>query len=144
MSVIGYARVSTVLRSEKRSGSTTEGRDQLQTVLDFIRRGDTLVVTKLDRLARSLADLSRLGWSEGANLVIDVRWGENDPERDRRYAAELVALSPDVTLGVGTLATTALHHATSTLPVVFASVADPVGSDLVDSLARPGGNITGL
>jgi DNA invertase Pin-like site-specific DNA recombinase len=78
MSVIGYARVSTsdqdlsiqeealrtagctVLRSEKRSGSTTEGRDQLQTVLDFIQRGDTLVVTKLDRLARSLADLSRI------------------------------------------------------------------------------------
>ena len=78
MSVIGYARVSTtdqdlsiqeealrtagctVLRSEKRSGSTTEGRDQLQTVLDFIQRGDTLVITKLDRLARSLADLSRI------------------------------------------------------------------------------------
>jgi DNA invertase Pin-like site-specific DNA recombinase len=78
MATIGYARVSTVdqdlgiqeealrtagctvLRSEKRSGSTTEGRDQLQTVLDFIQRGDTLVVTKLDRLARSLADLSRI------------------------------------------------------------------------------------
>jgi ABC-type uncharacterized transport system substrate-binding protein len=77
-----------------------------------------------------------LGWSEGANLAIDVRWGENDPERDRRYAAELVGLGPDVILGLGTLATAALHHATSTLPIVFAFVSDPVGSGLVDSLAR--------
>ena len=99
--------------------------------------------------ARRRLDLFRkalmlLGWSEGANLVFDIRWGENNPERDRRYATELIALSPDVILSVGTLATTALRDATSTLPVVFASVADPVGSDLVDSLARPGGNITGF
>ncbi len=88
--------------------------------------------------------LRQLGWSDGRNVRIDVRWGENDPDRDRKYAAELVALAPDVLLAAGTLGVLALQKATRTVPIVFMRVSDPVGAGLVDSLARPGGNTTGF
>ncbi len=88
--------------------------------------------------------LQQLGWSDGRNVRIDIRWGENDVDRDRRYAAELVALAPDVILASGTLSVTALQHITRTLPIVFVRVSDPVGAGFVDSLARPGGNTTGF
>jgi putative tryptophan/tyrosine transport system substrate-binding protein len=88
--------------------------------------------------------LQQLGWSDGRNVRIDTRWGENDVERDRRYAAELVALAPDVVLAAGTLSVTALQHVTHTLPIVFVDVSDPVGAGFVDTLARPGGNVTGF
>jgi len=70
--------------------------------------------------------------------------GANDVERSRKYAAELVTLAPDVILASGSPAVAALQQATPTLPIVFVSVIDPVGSGFVDSLARPGGNITGF
>ena len=88
--------------------------------------------------------LERFGWSDDRNVRFDVRWGENDPERDRKYAAELVALGPDVILASGTLAVTALQKATRTVPIVFVRVSDPVGAGIVDSPARPGGNATGF
>jgi putative tryptophan/tyrosine transport system substrate-binding protein len=88
--------------------------------------------------------LQQSGWSDGRNLRIDTRWSENEVERNRRYAAELVALAPDVLLATGTLAVTALQSVTRTLPVVFVAVSDPVGAGLVDTLARPGGNTTGF
>jgi len=88
--------------------------------------------------------LQQLGWSDGRNIRIDIRWGENDPDRDRGYAAELVALAPDLILASGTLSVAALRHATRTLPIVFVQVSDPVGAGIVDSLARPGGHITGF
>jgi putative tryptophan/tyrosine transport system substrate-binding protein len=88
--------------------------------------------------------LQQLGWSDGRNMRIDTRWGENDVDRERRYAAELVALTPDVILASGTLSVTALQHVTRRLPIVFAGVSDPVGAGLVDTLARPGGNVTGF
>ena len=88
--------------------------------------------------------LQQLGWSDGRNIRIDTRWGENDVDRDRGYAAELVALAPDLILASGTLSVAALRHATRTLPIVFVEVSDPVGAGLVDSLSRPGGNITGF
>ena len=88
--------------------------------------------------------LQQLGWSDGRNIRIDTRWGENDVDRDRGYAAELVALAPDLILASGTLSVAALRHATRTLPIVFVEVSDPVGAGLVDTLARPGGNITGF
>jgi len=88
--------------------------------------------------------MQELGWTEGRNLRIDYRWGANDADRDRRYAAELVALAPDVILAAGTLSVAALQHVTRTLPLVFVQVTDPVGAGLVDSLARPGGNTTGF
>jgi putative ABC transport system substrate-binding protein len=88
--------------------------------------------------------LQQLGWTEGRNRRIDVRWGENDVDRERRYAAELIALAPDIFLAAGTLSVAALHRVTRTLPIVFVIVADPVGAGLVDTLARPGGNVTGF
>ena len=72
--------------------------------------------------------LKQLDWSDGRNVRIDTRWGENDIDRDRRYAAELVALAPDVILANGTLSVAALQHATRTLPIVFVGVSDPVGA----------------
>jgi putative ABC transport system substrate-binding protein len=88
--------------------------------------------------------MQQLGWSDGRNVRIDVRWGANDIDRDRKYAAELVALAPDVILASGTLSAAALQNVTRTLPIVFAQIADPVGAGLVDTLARPGGNTTGF
>jgi putative ABC transport system substrate-binding protein len=88
--------------------------------------------------------LQQLGWTEGRNIRIDIRWGENDVDRDRKYAAELVALAPDVILAAGTLSVTALQRASRTLPIVFVAVSDPVGAGLVARLDRPGGSTTGF
>jgi putative ABC transport system substrate-binding protein len=88
--------------------------------------------------------LQQLGWSDGRNVRFDIRWHENDADRARTYAAELVALAPDVILVGNTPGVMALQHVTRTLPIVFASVADPVGAGFVDNLARPGGNATGF
>ena len=86
--------------------------------------------------------LQQLGWSEGRNVRIDIRWGGNVVERDRRYAAELIALAPDVILAVGTLSVTALQRDSHATPIVFNSVSDPVGAGFVNNLAHPGGNVT--
>jgi putative tryptophan/tyrosine transport system substrate-binding protein len=88
--------------------------------------------------------LQQLGWSDGGNVRIDTRWGANDVDRDRRYAAELAALAPDVVLAAGTLSVAALQHVTRSLQIVFVQVSDPVGAGLVDTLARPGGSTTGF
>jgi putative ABC transport system substrate-binding protein len=88
--------------------------------------------------------MQQLGWSDGRNVRFDVRWGENNIDRDRKYAAELVALAPDIILASGTLSVTTLQNITRTIPIVFAQIADPVGAGLVDTLARPGGNTTGF
>ncbi|HVI61285.1 MAG TPA: ABC transporter substrate binding protein, partial [Bradyrhizobium sp.] len=96
------------------------------------------------RVAAFQQVLQQLGWSEGRNARIDTRWGENDVEYERQYAAELVTLAPDVMLASGTQSVAALQRATRTLPIVFVGVADPVGAGLIDSLARPGGNTTGF
>jgi putative ABC transport system substrate-binding protein len=88
--------------------------------------------------------LQQLGWSDGGNTHIDVRWGANDPELDRKYAAELVALAPEVIVTAGTEGTAALQRATRTVPIVFATVSDPVGAGFVENLSRPGGNTTGF
>jgi len=96
------------------------------------------------RLAAFQQALQQLGWSDGRHMRIDLRWGENDSDRARRYAQELVALAPDIFLAEATVSVTALQHVTRALPIVFAAVADPVGAGFVDSLSRPGGNITGF
>jgi putative ABC transport system substrate-binding protein len=88
--------------------------------------------------------LQQLGWSDGRNVRIDIRWGANDIDLDRKYAAELVALAPDIILASGTLSVVALQHVTHTVPIVFVQMSDPVGAGLVDTLARPGGNTTGF
>jgi putative ABC transport system substrate-binding protein len=96
------------------------------------------------RFAAFQQALQQLGWSDGRNVRIDIRGSENDADRARRYAQDLVALAPDVFLADGTVALASLRHVTRALPIVFAAVADPVGAGFVDSLSRPGGNITGF
>jgi putative tryptophan/tyrosine transport system substrate-binding protein len=88
--------------------------------------------------------LKQLGWTNGQNVRIDIRAGAGDPERLRRHADELVALAPDVILATGASAIAPLLKATRTVPIVFTNVVDPVGAGFVDSLARPGGNVTGF
>jgi putative tryptophan/tyrosine transport system substrate-binding protein len=97
-----------------------------------------------DRLAAFHQGLQELGWRIGHNVRIDTRWSADNADQSAKYAAELVALAPDIVLASGTLAVTALQHISRTLPIVFASVADPVGAGIVDSLAHPGGNATGF
>jgi putative ABC transport system substrate-binding protein len=88
--------------------------------------------------------LEQLAWTDGRNLRFDIRYGEGDADRIRKYAAELVALAPDVVLSTGSAATEQLIRTTRTVPIVFAVVPDPVGSGLVESLSQPGGNATGF
>jgi len=96
------------------------------------------------RLAAFHQGLQQLGWSVGGNVRIDYRWGAGDADRIRKFAAELVALAPDIILSTGSPSVAALQEATRTVPIVFVTVVDPVSSGFVDSLARLGGNITGF
>jgi putative ABC transport system substrate-binding protein len=96
------------------------------------------------RIAAFLQGLQQLGWADGRNVRIEYRWGAGDAERIRRYAAELVALAPDVILATGSATLGPLLQATRTVPIVFVIVPDPVGAGFVDSLAHPGGNVTGF
>jgi putative ABC transport system substrate-binding protein len=91
-----------------------------------------------------LQSLQQLGWADGRNAKIEYRWGANDAERVRRYAAELVALAPDAIVAHGSSTVRPLLQETHIVPIVFPVAADPVGGGLVDSLARPGGNVTGF
>jgi putative ABC transport system substrate-binding protein len=88
--------------------------------------------------------LAQSGWTDGRNVRIDIRWSAGDAERIRKYAAELVALGPDVILVGSSAATGSLLQATRAVPIVFVQVAEPVGAGFVETLARPGGNATGF
>jgi len=96
------------------------------------------------RFAAFIQGLSDLGWKHGENLEIDVRWEGNTPERARSLATELLSRSPAVILASASASTSALMQSGTKTPVVFVLVTDPVGAGFVDSLARPGGNITGF
>jgi len=108
-------------------------------------------------LARAVADaeatedvgafaqgLAELGWTIGRNVRIEYRYAANDPETIRKYAKEMVALAPDIVLAAGTPSVAALQQSSRSIPIVFTAVTDPVGAGFVDSLAKPGGNITGF
>ena len=88
--------------------------------------------------------LKKLGWREGSDLRIELRWAESDPDRLRTFAKELVELRPDAIVAGSTAGVVALARETRTIPIVFATVADPIGSGFAGSLAHPGGNITGF
>jgi putative ABC transport system substrate-binding protein len=88
--------------------------------------------------------LDQFGWHDGNNLRVDYRWTGGDVGRIRTFAKELIALQPDVILGRSTAVTRVLLQETRTIPIVFVVVSDPVGDGLVDSMARPGGNVTGF
>ena len=96
------------------------------------------------RIAAFLQGLQQLGWTEGRNVRIDTRWATAKADNIRRYAAELIALAPDVILATGSAILAPLLQATRAVPIVFVHVPDPVGAGFVDSLAQPGGNATGF
>jgi putative ABC transport system substrate-binding protein len=96
------------------------------------------------RNAAFLQGLQQLGWTVGTNVAIDYRWSAGNEDDTRKYAAELVALAPDVIFASGSTAVGPLQRATRSVPIVFALAPDPVGAGFVDSLARPGANITGF
>jgi putative ABC transport system substrate-binding protein len=117
---------------------------------DRVRRIGALMSTAADdpegqaRIAAFLDGLQQLGWTDGRNVRIDTRWPGSDVDLVRRYAAELVALAPDVILASGGLATGWLQQATHIVPIVFVVTVDPVGNGYVANMARPGGNTTGF
>ncbi|MGB7825601.1 MAG: ABC transporter substrate-binding protein [Pseudolabrys sp.] len=113
------------------------------------RIGVLMHVTENDRdgqarLAALVGRLKELGWAEGRNLHLDIRWGPDDPSRYPRQAAELVAMKPDVLVAPTSFTLAALQKATRGVPIVFMGVIDPVGGGFVSSLAKPGGNTTGF
>jgi putative tryptophan/tyrosine transport system substrate-binding protein len=96
------------------------------------------------RIAAFRESLSELGWIDGRNVRVEYRWAAGDLDRIRANAAEMIASAPDILVGNGTPVLTALRDSTSTIPIVFLLVNDPVGQGFIGNLARPGGNITGF
>ena len=109
----------------------------LMTLPESSREGQASVAAFKDAL-------QKVGWSEGHNIRIETRWGAVDAELTQRSAREIIATQPDLILAQNTPTTLALLQQTRTIPIIFASVADPVGSGLVASLSQPGGNVTGF
>jgi putative ABC transport system substrate-binding protein len=110
-------------------------------VLLSTREGDPARRAQLTAFVQRLAEL---GWADGHNARLDVRWTAGSVDAARKYAVELVALAPDVIIPDTSFNVAAVQQATRTVPIVFGGVIDPVGAGLVDSLARPGGNTTGF
>ncbi|HKD66777.1 MAG TPA: ABC transporter substrate-binding protein [Candidatus Binataceae bacterium] len=110
-------------------------------VLSNLRAGDAEASLQAGALEQGL---EQQGWQLGTNLRIDYRWAAGDADLYRKYAAELIALAPDVVLAVGGTAVGDLQQASPTVPIVFVNVIDPVSRGLAASLARPGGNATGF
>jgi len=114
---------------------------------EHMRRIGVLVPDDADSrtsYAAFLQTLQQLGWIDGQNVRIETRWAGGSASDLRKYATDIVALAPDVIFANGTAAMVPLLQATHTVPIVFASVADPVGAGFVDTMARPGGNTTGF
>ena len=110
-------------------------------VLMNLTADDPEIPARFNALAQGL---QQLGWIVGRNVQIEHRYGAVDADSSRRYATELVALAPDLILAVGIPAVVAIQQTTRTVPIVFVNTVDPVGAGLVDSLAQPGGNMTGF
>jgi putative tryptophan/tyrosine transport system substrate-binding protein len=117
------------------------GRVRRVGVLTAYRENDPSTQPFLTAFAQAL---ERFGWAEGKNIQIDYRFAAGDPVLFKTYAAELVGLAPDAILAGSSQSVAALRQQTHTIPIVFAAVGDPVGQGFVQSLARPGGNITGF
>src|SRR5215467_8300267 len=110
-------------------------------VLMWLDENDPLTKPELSAFTQALAGM---GWTEGRNVRMDLRWAGSDINRIRAFAQELVGLNPDIIVTSATPATAAAQQETRTIPIVFANVADPVASGIVDRLDRPSGNITGF
>jgi putative tryptophan/tyrosine transport system substrate-binding protein len=122
------------------SAQQGDGVRRIGVLLPF-NENDSYVMAFLSAFARGLAEL---GWSDGRNLRTDVRWAAGNLDRVGMYAKELVGLQPDVILADSTPQTAALQRETQTIPIVFVTVSDPVGSGFVARLSRPGRNLTGF
>src|SRR5499427_9211840 len=116
-------------------------RTRVVGVLHVLASDDPVSKTRSEAFAQTL---QRLGWSVGHNLKIETRNVGGDLDHLSRYAAELIALTPDVIVSVGSVTVAPLQQGTRTIPIVFVNVPDPVGAGFVQSMARPGGNITGF
>ena len=110
-------------------------------VLNSLTEDDPESMTRFAAFEQAIKEL---GWTKGGNLRIEYRWAGNDPELIRKYVAELVGLAPDVILTSGSVVVAPMVRATANIPIVFLQVIDPVGSGLIESMAQPGGNVTGF
>jgi putative ABC transport system substrate-binding protein len=117
------------------------GRVRRIGVLTPANENDPVAKTYVSAFAQALADL---GWTDGRNVRMDLRWGGGDINRIRALAQEVVGLQPDIIVTNGTPATVAVQRETRTIPIVFGGVTDPVASGMVARLDRPSGNITGF
>ena len=123
------------------SKAQTTERTRIIGVLEILGSDDPETKTRSEVFAQTL---QRLGWSVGHNLKIETRNVGGDLDHLGSYAAELIALTPDVIVSVGSVTVAPLQQATRTIPIVFVNVPDPVGAGFVESMAHPGGNITGF
>src|SRR5215469_1219260 len=123
------------------SKAQTTERIRVIGVLEILGADDPETKTRSEAFAQTL---QQLGWSVGRNLKIETRNVGGDLDLLRRYAAELIALTPDVIVSVGSVTVAPLQQATRTIPIVFVNVPDPVGAGFVESMKHPGGNITGF
>jgi putative ABC transport system substrate-binding protein len=122
----------------------TRAQDRVRRIGLLLGGGGANDPDSKERHTAFLGGLQQLGWTDGRNVQIDIRWPLGDANNVRKFAAELVALAPDVLLAAGTSVVAPLLQATRTVPIVFAGVSDPVGAGFVESLAKPGGNVTGF
>jgi putative tryptophan/tyrosine transport system substrate-binding protein len=112
--------------------------------LGVLMNGSATEAAPQSYVAALVQELRQLGWAEGQNVRVDVRWNAGDAQLARIYAAQLIGLMPDVILTASTTNLTVIQQATSTVPVVFTQVSDPVAQGFVASIAKPGGNLTGF
>jgi putative tryptophan/tyrosine transport system substrate-binding protein len=137
ITLLGGAAVARPLAA----GAQQSERPRRVGVLMNVAADDPLSTLRVSAFAQAMQEL---GWTVGRNVRIDYRWGQADPDRLRKYAAELVGLAPEVIVSNANPSTTALQQATRNVPIVFVNQVDPIGAGFVESLARPGGNITGF
>ena len=112
--------------------------------IGVLMNGTATETTYQSYLTAFVQELRKLGWNEGQNVGIDVRWNGGDAELSRAYAAQLIELKPEVILAASTTNLTVIQQTTKTIPVVFVMVSDPVAQGFVTSVAKPGGNLTGF
>jgi putative tryptophan/tyrosine transport system substrate-binding protein len=137
VTLIGGAAVALPL------GARAQQMERMRHVGVLINTADDDPETQI-RIAAFQAAMEQFGWAQGRNVQIDYRWSVGDIERARTAASELLRLSPDIILSNATPATAVLRQATSTIPIVFVGVSEPVAQGFVNNLAHPGGNVTGF
>jgi len=137
ITLLGGAVATWPLGARAQQGERTRRIGVLMSAVEGDQRG-------LESITAFAQGLAELGWIVGRNVRIEYRWGAGDLDRFRRYAAELIALSPDVVLATAGSIVGAFQQASRTVPIVFVTTVDPVGGGWVDSLSRPGTNATGF